>query len=190
MTWIQTTLGLDFDIMRPDENKISVFDISCSLARKCRFGGNVRHDVEIYTVAQHSVFVCDLVDDPKLKLPALLHDAHEVYNGFGDVLSPAKQLDRHVTDFIEMINRSIDTAIAKCFGFSHQLFQSDAIKRADMIALATERTCVMERCSRSWGLLFEPSENPFWPWGIKRSQAEWMRKFNELTNENGTAKYV
>ena len=85
MTWIQTLEGYKFDLLKPDTKLITPETIAACLARKCRFGG---HCISFHSVAQHSIFVCDLVSNP-LKLPALLHDAHEVYSGFGDVLSPA-----------------------------------------------------------------------------------------------------
>lgn len=86
MTWIQTLEGRDFDLLSPDYRHIDPNTLAVCLARTCRFKGHCR---EFYSVAQHSLLVESLMVDDSLRLPALLHDAHEIYDGFGDIARPA-----------------------------------------------------------------------------------------------------
>lgn len=154
MTWIQTLDGAAFDLLEPDANKINPETIAVALARTCRYKAHCR---EFYSVAQHSVIVCDLVHSPDLKLPALLHDAHEVYSGFGDVARPAKLIDQDVRRFLSSHERKVDAVIAERFGFNAALFQHEQIKHADMVALATEQRDIMGPCEREWSKMPDPS---------------------------------
>jgi 5'-deoxynucleotidase YfbR-like HD superfamily hydrolase len=123
------------------------------LAKLCRFKGHCRG---FYSVAQHSLFVSDLVVLEEVKLPALLHDAHEAYDGFGDIARPAKYLNGDVSSFLVAHRRSIDVEIARRFGFDPDLFLSDEIHEADLIALATERRDIMGQCDREWDSMPPP----------------------------------
>ncbi|MFA5911874.1 MAG: hypothetical protein WC815_24105, partial [Vicinamibacterales bacterium] len=84
--------------------------------------------------------------DDAIRFAALLHDAHEAYNGFGDVCRPAKEMAPQV----DQVNERIDAAIAEAMGFDRVLFHHDAIKRADGIMLATEARDLMESPPKPW----------------------------------------
>ena len=99
MSWIQTLDGGAFYVLQPDVNLINVDTIATCLSKTCRFKGHCRG---FYSVAQHSLLVESLVKTPELKLPALLHDAHEVYSGFGDVASPIKKLPE-IREFLDTV---------------------------------------------------------------------------------------
>lgn len=151
MAWIQLYTNQAFDILEPDPSKIGLETIAVSLARTARFKGHTKGPVDvIYNNAQHSCLVAYIVQEPELKLPALLHDAHEVYSGFGDVATPAKQLNPFVKDYINSVHQNIDKAIASKFGFDPMLFAHPSIKRADKIVTATERRDVMGKCERPY----------------------------------------
>lgn len=177
MTWIQTLGGKRFNLDNPNADAIDPEDLAMCLARKCRFGGHCR---EFYSVAQHSVLVSDLVLSGTLALPAMLHDAHEAYTGFGDVLRPAKYLDESVARFIKGHEGRVNDAIAKRFGFDSALFQNPAIKYADDQALATEARDVMAEPPCPWDQLPPPHEVRIKPWSINRSYTEFMRRLDKL----------
>ena len=93
--WITTATGRDFPLaglptlMQGAQPCIE--DIAHALAQINRFTG---HAARPYSVAEHSLLVCDIVRAKGLnahaQLLALLHDAHEAY--CGDVASPTKSL--------------------------------------------------------------------------------------------------
>jgi uncharacterized protein len=130
MTWMITATGKKFDFANPKAS-IDITDIALSLSKVCRFGGHVK---SFYSVAAHSVHVSRLV--PKeLALLGLLHDAPEAY--IGDIVRPLKEL---VSIVVRPIETRIETDIFETFGigpFSSE--QWAALKKADDIALATER---------------------------------------------------
>lgn len=154
MTWIQTLDGAAFDLRHPHAGMINPETIAICLARTCRFKGHCR---DFYSVAQHSVIVESLIHDDSLRLPALLHDAHEVYDGFGDVARPAKLINSHTKEFLCRHQKRVDIQIARRFGFNPELLWHEQIKWADAVALSTERRDIMGPCDRSWETLPDPS---------------------------------
>ena len=112
------------------------------------------HAARPYSVAEHSLLVCDIVRAKGLnahaQLLALLHDAHEAY--CGDVASPTKTvlgaawlqfenaLAHRVREAFHL--RSAHAAWRKC------------VHAADLQALATERRDLMRH---------DPEKNLHWP---------------------------
>jgi hypothetical protein len=75
--YIQTRTGRLY-WRRPEVYTFTIGEIAHCLARICRFNGHLGWE----SVAWHSVRVSRLVDgDARVKLAALLHDAHEAYTG-------------------------------------------------------------------------------------------------------------
>lgn len=141
MTWILTHSGKRLDLLSPDPDVITAFDIAHALARINRFTG---HTKVAYTVAEHSIRVAALVD-PEWRLQALLHDAAEAY--IGDISSPLKAL----LPAFAQIEHGIHHAICQRFGIGSALHPS--IKQADLIMLATERRDLMPVHPDSWECL-------------------------------------
>jgi len=83
--WMLTYTGRQFWPCAARPEAVCIEDIAHALSLTCRFGGHVR---EFYSVAQHSVIVCDHLP-ARLKLHGLLHDAAEAY--LGDVIRPVKK---------------------------------------------------------------------------------------------------
>eukprot|EP01037_Dinobryon_pediforme_P008712 gene8712-8804_t len=126
--------------------------IAHSLAQINRFTG---HAVRPYSVAEHSVLVCDIVAGmglgPAAQRAALMHDAHECL--CGDVASPIKWALG--TAWLSLEN-PLALLMRKHYGL-HATYTGwrDAIKHADLIALATERRDLTR---------FDPATNA--PWSI------------------------
>lgn len=177
MSWSQTYDGKAFDLESPDPDMICPEVISIVLARTCRFGGHCR---PWYSVAQHSLIVEELVEDPTLKLAALLHDAHEAYSGFGDVQRPAKYLHRETTEYLHFHESRINWAIAKRFGIEPWSLRHDLVKHADDTALATERRDVMAPCPKPWVHLPEPRKERIVPLDMDNAQLCFIRRLREL----------
>lgn len=117
------------DPLKPDPDLIELADIAHSLSQINRFNGHTRFP---YSVAQHSLLVCDLVEDPG-KLEALMHDAVETY--VQDIVIPLKVVDK-MSGYRE-IEDSWAEAVAKKFELG-MAYWYDAVKLADRKALATE----------------------------------------------------
>lgn len=134
-------------------DNVHMEDIAHGLAYQCRFNGQTS---AFYSVAQHSIMVADVVSKthPELRLAALLHDASEAY--LGDVVKPLKALLPNY----KAIERRIEEIIAEKFGVP-EIF-SPLIKKADMVALATEKRDLMPHSAEDWSYLegFEPLEDP------------------------------
>ena len=122
---LHSGLWLDFAAPRPDQFTIS--DIAWGLSRAARFAGQAP---AFYSVAQHCVMVSELVP-AEWALEGLLHNAAEAFMGV--LPSPLKAL---CPDFKE-VERRIEAAVADrwCLQFPWPA----EVKRADLVALATER---------------------------------------------------
>jgi 5'-deoxynucleotidase YfbR-like HD superfamily hydrolase len=148
MTWILTYSGQQFDLLRPTPAMVRPVDIAHALARLCRFNG---HTHQHYSVAQHSLIVASLVPDAH-QLVALLHDATEAY--IGDMTRPLKAL---MPEY-QVIEQGIWLAVCERFAIRPDLPCS--VKRADLVALATERRDLMISHPGEWECLHSISPMP------------------------------
>ena len=147
-TWIQTVSGRRVDLPFPKPEQIDIEDIAYALSMKCRFNG---HTNKFYSVASHSIGVSRLME-PRLWLPALLHDANEAY--LPDVPRPVKDL---LSDYKD-IEDTVQAVIEKKYGIKLTLEDRRAIKRADNIMLATEGRDFLGD-TEGWGLKENPQDN-------------------------------
>lgn len=139
--YVSTFSGNRFYPLAARIDRIAIEDIAHGLAYQCRFNGQTR---EFYSVAQHSLVVAELVPPP-LRMAALLHDAAEAY--LGDMVKPLKVL---LPAFAELEER-VSALIAGAFGIDFADYAP--IKRADLIALATEKRDLMPHSSERWAYL-------------------------------------
>lgn len=137
----------------------SVLEIAHSLAQINRFTG---HCARPYSVAEHSLMVADIAlvrfgAPPKVRLAALFHDAHECITG--DVASPIKAV---LGDAWRAFEDDQQTKLLQGYGLLATYQQHHAlIKQCDLIALATERACLMNYVPglhAPWPLLDTPGQ--------------------------------
>lgn len=135
--------GVFFDPTDPDPSKIDVRDVAHALAAIPRFGG---HTAEPYSVAQHSVLVSVVVEESSARSPddcrrwalwGLLHEVAEALSGFGDVCGPVKRLPR-VAAVVKPIERTIEAAAARAWGFPEDFASCPVVKEADRFVLDWE----------------------------------------------------
>ena len=163
MTWMQTVSGMPVDLLEPKPEMILLGDIAHALARMPRFCGHTIGDWP-WNVAQHSLLVESLMptnSSASDRLVALLHDAHEAY--VGDLITPVKQAmnmiprsstyaDPPAFAFTNIASK-LDTAIWKAFGLEPSTATYDAVRKADMLALAVEKEVLTAPARREWDRL-------------------------------------
>ncbi len=169
-SYVSTYSGNRFYPLGPRIDRVTIEDIVHGLAYQCRFNGQTR---EFYSVAQHSLIVASLVA-PHLRLAALLHDAAEAY--LGDMVKPLKVL---MPEFADLEDR-VSALIASAFGVDFSDYAP--IKRADLIALATEKRDLMPHSAERWAYLdgIDALPDPIVtmsPWQAKQA---FLARFAEL----------
>ena len=174
--YVSTFLGNRFFLTRPHIDDVAIGDIAHGLAYQCRFNGQTS---AFYSVAQHSLMVMALAP-PALHLQALLHDAAEAY--LGDMVKPLKQL------FPEF--SVIEARVMEIIGqrFAVDLTKLDpAIKRADLIALATEKRDLMPYSTEAWSYLegIEPLPGIIAPLGPQAAKEAFLAAFAALSPGHG-----
>lgn len=139
--YVSTYSGNRFYPLEPRIDRVAIEDIAHGLAYQCRFNGQT---CAFYSVAQHSLVVASLVAPP-LRLAALLHDAAEAY--LGDMVKPLKVLLPEFAAIEDKVTHIIAAAFALDFS------DYGPIKRADLIALATEKRDLMPHSVERWAYL-------------------------------------
>lgn len=148
---ILTLQGKLFDYRAPEHHTFCIDEIAHALSNLCRFTGHTR---SFYSVAQHSVLVCDLAP-PEHKLEALLHDAHEAY--VGDVNSPLKAL----LPMYREVEARAEAALRAHFGLPRQ--KSTIVKYFDLSAYQIERFVLMPQLSGDDAAEYPPHPYPLHP---------------------------
>lgn len=175
MTWMQTYKGHRMDFAKMDPAAIDLEDIAHALSLICRFNGHCR---DFYSVAQHSVYVSQLVH-PDNRLRGLLHDSPEAY--MGDKVSPLKRL---LPDF-DRIEEIMACVIADRFNLG---FLVDAdIKRAYMEMLALEGRDLMGADLAAWGLPEPTAKIKIVPWKPELAERYFLEAFQTYTGEYAAA---
>lgn len=170
MSFIITRSGKHVNFVATDPSQIDIDDIAEGLSKECRFGG---HCEGFYSVAQHSIHVANMLP-PELRLEGLLHDATEAY--MRDIPSPLKDL---VSDYIALEHK-LDLVIRAKYGLPAK--RSEAVKVADLIALATEKRDFLS-WAPEWPMLrgITPTPRPLTPWNWEYAKRKFLELFTELS---------
>ena len=173
MPAISTRSGRRLYLHNPHPSQIHIDDIAHGLAHQCRFNGQTN---QFYSVAQHSVIVASILP-PELKLAGLLHDAAEAY--LGDIVQPLKAL---LPEF-----EQIESRFSKVIGerFNVDLTHHDLVKKADLIALATERRDLMPMEIVEWDSLIgvNPLRHHIKALNPDQAKASFINHYLKLTSK-------
>ena len=171
--WIPTASGGRIHLLNPRPEDINPWDIATALSHLCRYNGQVK---KFYSVAQHTLLVWSITD-PQYHRWSLLHDAAEAY--LGDMVKPLKETAVGVP--FKAVEHVIMSAIRARFNLPE--IEPPEVKRADLIALATEREHVIGD-TRPWPQL-PPDVRPvsatmlraWWPKGPEVVRERLLRVF-------------
>jgi len=141
-----------------DPDKFQIDDIAHSLARVCRWGGDVD---EWVSVGQHSVIVSEITQNPELQALALMHDASEAY--LGDIAKPIK---RELDSYLE---REAHVMRMICRRFNLPFDRLEEVKEVDLVVLVAE--------ARD---LFSPSRDFLWPDKYRQLAKEYVGRIKPL----------
>ena len=171
--YVSTFSGNRFYPLRPHIDQVAIEDIAHGLAYQCRFNGQTK---TFYSIAQHSLIVASLVPPP-LRLAALLHDAAEAY--LGDMVKPLKVL---LPEFAALEDK-VTAIIAATYGIDFSDYAP--IKRADLVALATEKRDLMPHSAERWAYLDGIAPLPGIIVAMDPGEAKlcFLQRFHELTGD-------
>lgn len=186
--WMLTTTGEKIYLLDPKPGQIKIEDIAVALSRIPRFVGHTRSDMPAYSVAQHSVLVSQIC--PEYPLAALLHDAHETY--IGDISSPMKRSINDLQGGVDCSNAlkamaaCFDDCIAAKFDIDVRDMHSQEVKRADLVALATEARDLVNAEMHEWNRWLgdiQPLPRRIRPLSSQAARALFTERFKELTQQ-------
>lgn len=202
MTWLPTTTGRVFDIVRPDWRVVDLMnDVAEQLAQIARFSGAV--SAGPYSVAQHSVIGADFIfrngRDREAAAAFLLHDAHEY--ALTDKTSPNAEAEVETAEIIwpghggrvvrqmqALMKLRIDVAIYQAAGMGGNGCPTpyrELVKQIDLRLLATEKAHLLGPQVRLWNEAVEGAEplrlsgriTP-WPWHVAADEyRDRLRKY-------------
>lgn len=151
MTWMQYG-SVPYEIGSETARGVTVVDIAHALARVNRFTG---HSRQALSVARHSVYVSKLLDfDPVAAMYGLVHDVHETV--VNDISHPLKaSLPLEARKAFELIADNADIALYEVLGVAWPmpLDIQDLVKKADNVAVMTEKRDLMPPCDRVWDMV-------------------------------------
>lgn len=183
--WMQTYTGRQFWPQDPRPEEVFIEDVAHACALTNRYKG---HSLRACNLAEHQVrvsyFVRDAGGGRRTQLGALLHDAHEVFDGIGDVVGHLKEsMPPAVRTWYKSHVRRVEVAIFDAFGVSDVLDDEEAmslIKFGDRVLLATEARDNMAPPPAPWAPLPAPLAERIVPMSAEAAETWYLRRFREL----------
>ena len=157
--WFETASGCKCWVNGTGGGRVyTAQDIVLGCARKCRYGGQIRPDLDMYTVAEHQVlltkYAAPLGYDLRELRTLAMHDAAEGLLPAGDIVRPIKQYQpesaRLEDAFMEHISERFDLIWPL----------PDWLKNLDLRIMVDERDQVMPRSGNEWALEKMPLAKP------------------------------
>jgi 5'-deoxynucleotidase YfbR-like HD superfamily hydrolase len=155
---MQTLRGKTFDLLDPHPSMVDFKEIADQLSTIHRYAGAAEKPV---SVARHTLIAFDAAQ-PQDRAAMLLHDAHEVV--IGDIITPAARAIFAVIDAqsgakaaeafklgLDTLKFRLDAAIFAAAGVAlPSPEQRLRMRRADLIALRTERRDFLAKPPQAW----------------------------------------
>lgn len=184
--WILTATGRKFHYGLHDPNEFYLPDIARSLSRICRFNGHLsdQYEDDIYSVAQHSVYVLRYLMIKKAPVYtyqwAVAHDAIESY--WVDVVSPLKGL----LPQYKLYEGKSETCFIRHYDIPYDDAVRAYVKGADYQLLLSEATALTEIPTALWDhpdvpdMTLHEIDPDFYPWRPKKARDELIAAFDQV----------
>lgn len=145
--FVATYTGREMNLLKPKVEDVSIYDIAYTLSHINRWNGTT-----LFTVAQHSLLVADLValsgGSVREQLLGLMHDGAEAY--IGDMPKPIKDKIEQ-SQFMES-ERLIEDVIRKYVGLAEfDTMLIDIVKKADRLACEIE-AYLFKKSTEHWDI--------------------------------------
>lgn len=193
--FIITRSGLPFYLETPEVNDFRIEDIAASLARTGRYNGHLTYpdDLDlVYSVAQHSVYVHNYVEDMHPGMDAgpwaLMHDGVEAF--YGDMVSPLKRL---LPDYIDL-EHNAETVLCEAFDVPRSPAIDRIVKHADYLVYVAEARLMAPHTTddsfndfwdipdRAGGMNMDMLDSDFSVWTPTRARDEFLEVFDTILN--------
>lgn len=166
--WIQTYTGRIVHPLDPSPDEIALEDIAHALALQCRFAGHCR---VFYSVAEHSVRVCQVLPDT-WKAWGLMHDAAEAY--LNDITRPVKSYFKEYRRFEDQLLKAVGERFNLGFG------PGGTVTDMDNTLLATEARDLLGPAPDMWSPLPEPLPDKIEPWAWQEAEERFLATADAL----------
>lgn len=179
--YITLRSGRKFYPLEPARGSWCLDDIAHSLSNLCRWGG---HTKKLYVVAQHSVFVCDIVRElggsVEEQKQAMLHECAEAL-GFVDLPRPVKH-DPELNGY-----RFGETRLQQYIFDRYNIHPVllPLVKKADDIALATEAYYLIRNPDWAGTMSTQRSFSRWWqlvvmPWSPRKAKRRFLEECRQV----------
>ncbi|MFG6082861.1 hypothetical protein ACEUZ9_004093 [Paracoccus litorisediminis] len=143
--WNATSGGGAWSIQAPSAVDVQFGDIAIGLSRICRYNGQIREDLDFFSVAEHSVLMTEwaidhgVVTHAEDAMAILLHDGSEAY--FGDMTTEIKK----VLPEYRRLEKQTQACVNEAFGLTgaRVMLSAAAIKKIDRRMFMAEAPQVM-----------------------------------------------
>jgi hypothetical protein len=170
-----TSTGRMFFPLDPRADDVRIEDIAAGLSRQCRYGGQLRDDVDFYSTAEHCVALARHFlsqGEKELAKWALLHDAAEAY--LNELIRPIKPAVPQYRDLESRLMWEI------CGRFGLPFEAPQEVKEADRRILLDERLQVMPESPLPWTTDGEPLGAIILCYSPRMARAAFLHYFGEL----------
>jgi hypothetical protein len=168
------------DLTKISESDIDFQSIFQSLSMQCRFGGHVKFH---YSVAQHSVYVCDMIAHEtqrtgRAAFAGLIHDFSEGFTQ--DLVRGIKVGILDATPAYSQIEHYVQMAIARAAGLHDYEGYHEIVKKWDNRVLKSEVLALNTPCAEWMAMLenLEAAPISISPWNPSVARQELEIRFN------------
>lgn len=182
--WLPTLSGGQWFPLAPRVEDVDPRNLT-ALSNGCRFAWHVRR---FYSVAEHSIRVARLLESwgcpPDVVFEGFAHDWHE--SEFpNDVVSPVLRSTSLFGVLLRELSHRAKVVYRRRYGLPIE--ESEDVKRADLVLLATEKRDLLPPDPAPWRPLPDPLPEPIISWSPARARMEFWKEMARLAPDGAPA---